>query len=486
LDVHLDKRQDIGVVYSGSYDDWIKKAGGPNDIRDADGKLLASLHNTILSKEPYANNAYNLNYTFNIDSAGTLLTADADYVSYRNKSDGYLGNTLAGANGDVLSPYRQLNIHQPSYIDIRSVKTDLVLPIKLVRVRAGLKYSSVNIDNNFRYDSLVKGIPHFDSSLSNYFIYKEKIAAAYLSAARQWKHTGIEAGLRLEHTYSDGNAINTHTKEERRYTNLFPSLSIDQDINANGKLNLSVSRRINRPGYSNLNPVRYFSDQYSYYEGNPNLVPEKAWIASLSYTLLNKYIATFTYTRFNKFIAETAFVNDSSGVLVTSNANYPHKDRAELLLVAPFSFTSWWSVNPMATISYTSYPLILAADSSGVQKLTADLTLAQTFRLPGRGLLEILARYTSPNPNGIYLNRHYFSVDGGYKLSVLPGKLDGRLSFSDLFHTIRWAANSTSATIQSHYYNIPDSRRFRLTAIYHLGGKLTGTKARMLEEKQRL
>ncbi|HVU94689.1 MAG TPA: TonB-dependent receptor [Puia sp.] len=486
VDLSLDKRQDLGLVYTGSFDDWVKNAAGPTIVGDQQGAIIAVRQNKDLAKEPYKNAAYNLNYTFNIDSLGTQLTADADYLSYRNKSDGFLGNATYDASGTPLQPYQQLNIHQPSFVDIYSIKTDLAFPIGGWKTKMGLKYSSVTINNDFRYDSVRGGIAYFDSSLSDHFIYKEQIAAGYLSASRQWKKMSLEAGLRVEHTYSDGNSINTGQEEKATYANLFPSLSLEHPLNKMHKLGLSMSRRINRPGYGNLNPVRYFSDKYSYYQGNPHLVPEIGWIGALSYTLMEKYIATFTYTRLSNYIAQSMHVDAASGALVTSNTNYPHKHRYEVLLVTPVELKPGWTINAMTNVSYSEYPLILLRDSHTVKRWVADLTVNPTFRLFRQSLLDIRARYSSPDAAGIYISRSSFSVDAGYKMSFREGKLEVRLNCTDVFHTLRWTGVSASSSIQSSYSDKPDSRRLRLTAIYHLGGKLTGGKARQLEERSRL
>ncbi|MGF7079683.1 outer membrane beta-barrel protein [Mucilaginibacter sp. UYCu711] len=486
LDIYLNKNQQLGFVFNGSTDDWSKDAQGQSNIRSANGALVTVLQSHNFAKEPYYNNIYNLNYKLMIDTAGKSLAADADYISYRNNSDGYLSSNAFAADGTALEPYQQLNFHQPSNIDIRSIKTDLNLPFKTIKIKAGLKYAAVTINNNFRYDSLKNNVYSYAPSLSDHFVYKEQIAAAYFSAGEQWKSSSIDAGLRLEYTYADANSINTGAENKRIYTDLFPSLSYTQQLDKDNRLDLALSRRINRPNYSNLNPVRYFADKYSIYQGNPNLIAEKAWITALSYTFKDKYIASLSYNRFNNFIGKSAVIDPVTSILITSTANYTHRDRLEVQVIVPFQLSPFWEVNTTATYSYTAYPLQQLSGYKNVNKSTIDLFADQTIRLPGATVFEVMTRYTSPELNGVYVERYYFTMDGGVKKTFLNKKLDARVTFADLFHTGWFWGYSISDTANYSYKNTPDSRRIGLTLIYHIGGTLTREKTHQIEEQQRL
>jgi len=475
IDLYLNKKQQLGLVYTGSKDDWKKDAVNTTYTRSGHLDLLSARESRVYSKEPYYNNAYNLNYKYSIDSTGKMLTADADYISYRNNSDGFL-----------FSEASRLNYHQPSNIDIRSLKTDLVYPVGKWNLKTGLKYSAVKINNNFSYDSLQNNTSVYAASLSDHFIYKEEIAAAYFSATKEWAHTTIDAGLRLEHTNSEGNSVKTVSINKRVYTNFFPSLSVTQQLSSDHKLDFSLSRRINRPNYRDLNPARYFSDQYAYYQGNPNLVAEKAWVFSAGYTFLDKYIASLSFNGADHFISSNINTEPATGTLIRSVANFGHRDRFEAQVIVPLEVSTFWSINTSATLSYTQYPLTQMEGFNTVHQTAIDLYAGQTFRLPGKISLELLTRYTSPDLNGVYMARYYFSMDGGIKKTFLKDRLDAKFAFADLFHTGWYWGYSLSNTANFSYKNTPDSRRFSLGLSYHLGGKLSGGKPRQTDEQKRL
>nr|WP_237488102.1 outer membrane beta-barrel protein [Hufsiella ginkgonis] len=480
IELNVGGNQEVGFLYTGYTDDWSRDASGPTIVT---GTSNSEVRNRYVQLEPYYNDGFNLNYKLQLDTNGRFITANADYISYRNHSDGYLGNTWTDAAGYEMLPYQQLNFHQPSLIGIRSVKTDMELPYHQLKVKAGLKYSSVTIDNDFRYDSLQASGFVPAPTLSDHFVYTERIAAAYLSAGKRWKNTHVDLGLRIERTYSDGNSISGAVRTLRNYTDLFPSLSLGHELSGSFRLDLAVSRRINRPTYFKLNPVRYFSDKFAYSQGNPDLLPERAWIYTLTGTINKDIIVTLTVNRTGNFIAQTVQVGPVPDVLVTSSANFSHQDRYDLLLVKPFRILSSWKVNSTVGLSHTSYPV---PGARRIAQAAVDLLVNNSIDLPSGIAMELTGHYASPTLNGMYRYRAYGSVDAGFRKSFMKKKVDARVAFSDIFHQMNYSAMTVRSLVLNRYYNKPDSRRVNLTLTMHVGGKLNRGRMQEIEEQDRL
>lgn len=485
-DISLSSRQQLGFSYTGTTDDWSKDATGTLTKLNNANQVTSRVQSHDYAKEPFYNNIVNLNYQFKIDTTGKVLNADANYIGYRNFSDGYLNSNSYDPQGNLIGGFQQLNFHQPGKIHILSFKTDMVLPFKTWIYKAGLKYAAIATDNNFRYDSLANGISTYAPSLSDHFQYHERIAAAYTTVSGKWNGTDWEAGLRAEQTNLDANAIAAGQRNTASYLNWFPSLAITQKLDKNQQLDLSISRRINRPNYAHLNPVRYYTDKYALYQGNPRLVAETSWLSQLSYTWKGRYIASLNYNHSVHFIGRTATFNPVSQLLTLSNGNFPYRDRLELQLIVPVKLAAFWEVQTTTTFSYTAYPIAQLEGPLTVTKKAVDLFVNQTFRLPAKINFELQTRYTSPDLNGIYMSRYYFTMDGGCKKGFLNNKLDARLAFADLFHTGWYWGYSLSDTLPYSYKNTPDSRRLSFSLVYHLGGKLTPGKTHRTEEQDRL
>lgn len=485
FDWTINKRSEFGLVYTGYTDDWSRDARATTRVLENRTVLNSVIDNQNILKEPYINDGFNLSYKLALDTMGKSFTANADHISYRNNSDGYLANQVRSPSGDPLEAYQRLNFHQPSYINISSLRADLEVPLKKMSVRTGLKYADVKIDNNFRYDSLVNNVYVYAPSLSDHFVYKERIAAAYVSVEKKGEKNSLEVGLRSEYTYSDPNSISAQIRNTRKYLSLFPSASYELKLSKIQKLSVAASRRINRPVYGNLNPVRYFSDKYAYFEGNPNLKPEFAWLGSVTYSLRDTYIATLSYTRAENFISQSAMI-DPSGVLITSNSNFAHQDRYDLLVVAPLRICGFWSMSNTLNVSYTDYPLQQIGGIKQVNRFAIDVVSNHSFRLPGNIQGELNTRYTSPTLNGVYVYRYFLSFDAGAKRSFADNKLEMRLSFTDFLRTIRYQGYTITNTADNWYKTKPDSRRFNVSVIYHIGGKLNRGKTQRIDEQDRL
>ncbi|WP_186742302.1 TonB-dependent receptor [Spirosoma utsteinense] len=487
IDWQLSTKHRLSVGYNGYFDDFVKD-NAPSLVKryDATGQLLGSVRSTNYLAEPYHYDATNLSYTYKIDSLGKQLTADAHYISYRNYSDGVLKSSFQDATGTQSAPDERLQSHQPGTISIQSVKMDLVLPYPAVTLKAGVKFAYVTNDNRYSFDSLRDGRFIEASSMSNHFKYNEKISAVYGSGVKKLGKTSLEAGLRLESTVAEGYTVKQAVANSWNYTKLFPSLSIDHELDKNNKLNFSVSRRIDRPTYASLNPVRWYSDQYFFYSGNPYLKPEMAWLFSAGYTLKEKYVLTVSYSRHTNYISKRLVVEPGTNAIVSQIANFDKMERLDVLTSIPISLSPLWELQLTTGTSYTSYPIPLLNGEKTFSKWAASAMLNQQLKLPGGLNFELSLSYYSSELWGIYLKEGIFLAGAGIRKSFYKNKLDVRVSFNDFLGTNRYAGKSLTDYTDYQYYDKPDTRRVGVSVKYHFGGKLQSNQSRRIEEQDRL
>lgn len=485
MDVYLSGSDEVSFIYGGNNNLSDKDAHGPTRLSDENGKPDSVVQNHNVTQDLNSNNSYTLGYLKKLDTMGKTFSVDADYSKYNNHSNGYLGSQLFTPGGIPLQPYQELNFVQPTLITIRTARADLVLPFAAIKWTAGLKVSAVTTDNNFTYDSLINGNHVYSYALSNHFVYKEKIYAAYAGVHKIFGHNVVETGLRVENTRSTGNSITTGLVTNRNYTDLFPYLSFSRDLSGNQMMSFSITRRINRPVYSDLNPFLFFLDKYTYLIGNAYLHPEYAWTGSLEYVLDKNYIATVSYTRTNGAILGFAQQDSTTGVLRISDYNFSHKDAFDVLLVAPVTISRGWAIQNTLGLAYLSYLSTAGSQLFKASKWTADLMMLNTFTLPRNYMMELTAHYISPSLAGVYVNRHFFTVDGGVK-KTFSHKLDVKLSFTDLLRTVHAWGYSVYKDANVRYDHLSDTRRVYLHFVYHLGGKLTVRTASRSEEQERV
>ncbi|UBM58608.1 TonB-dependent receptor [Marinilongibacter aquaticus] len=481
----LSPRHSLALDYHGYFDDWKGLKYSTVEKLNHKEEILSSVKTENVMVEPYHYDALHMHYGYTIDSLGKNITADANYTSYRNFSDGLMTSRNYTAEGQYLNS-NTLKISQPGFVKIGSVKIDANLPFPKFVLKTGLKYAEVQNDNRFRYDSLQNATYVEIQSLSNHFMYSERIAAAYLSISLNVKNTSLDAGLRTEYTHANGYTVKQDISNRWSYTKLFPSLSLERTLNEGHKLSFSLSRRINRPSYTQLNPVRWYNDQYFYYSGNPRLIPELAWVHSLSYTLKGQYIFSAAYNRSLNYIDRRLSL-DPNGVSIQSlSDNFGKRHRFDFTASIPFELSRSWNLRLYTDLSHTSYPISMLDGEKRLSLMALSAALSQDISLPAGIGLSLTANWFSSELRGIYVTRPSGFVNLGLKKALFEKKMIAQLTVTDLFNTNRFRASSRSDIADYYYNDKPYSRVFALSLKYHIGGELVKSGSRRTEEQERL
>lgn len=267
----------------------------------------------------------NANYAHRFGKSGRELTMDANYLNYTNQNEQSLDNYTYTPAGQVWSN-RKYEYQIPSAIRVYNAKADYTYPLKgKAKMEGGVKTSFASNDNMAGYYQIINQVPVLDNTRANHFRYSENINSAYLSVQKAWRYIGILGGLRLENTHATGqqlgNAEVAGTQFTKDYTQLFPSLFINYKLDTLGRqsLNFSLSRRINRPNYQQLNPFIFIRNQYSYTSGNPLLTPQYQYRYELKYQYHQALRLGLSYNRFTDVVFRTTTVVNN--VFISSPQN---------------------------------------------------------------------------------------------------------------------------------------------------------------------
>ena len=475
----------LGVHYHGYFDDFSGTKTSDILKKNKEGNLLSKVYSTYELTEPYHYDAYNVDYQFEIDTTGKKITADARYITYRNYSDALMIGDHYGINGDPLHT-TNIRTHQPGFIKIKSIQTDAELPFPAIDLKAGLKFAEVSNDNNFHSEQLIGSTYEEIPDMTDHFKYNEQISAAYVSASRSFGNISLDLGLRLEHTIASINLTGAQLSKKYEYTRMFPNFSASYQFQNNNRFNLAVSKRINRPAYSELNPVRWYNDEYFYFYGNPELVPEMAWLFSASYVIANKYIFTTEYSKRNNYISRNLSYDPNGVTIRSQSANFRHFDRMDLTIAAPLKLVGNWDIQFLGGLNYSVYPISESGVENNLEQWAAMFSLQQQVKFLKHYTADVAVKYTSQELYGVYVTDDIFFVDFGVKRSLLKGKLDVIFSVNDVFNTYREKGISQSHLTNYHYNDKPDSRRFGMTLRYNLGVDLLNNNKKKTEEQERL
>lgn len=405
----------------------------------------------------------NLNYAYKIDTSGRAFYADFDYSNYKYKNT---VNINFPVNNDKLF---QLGKNPLDYL---TFKANYTHPFSNgIKLDAGFKLSAVDIHNDllFTRNDIV------DQSQTNQFQYKENVQAAYLNLAKKYATFEYQIGLRLERTATKGQ-LGADKVLDQQYTQLFPSLSIQQQLSKNWKLNLAYSRRVDRPQFVLLSPFSYFIDSLTYSKGNPNLVPQLTHAGRLAIHYKNSFFIAFNYNRTNNTIYESA--PQQIGIITyTQPDNLGTHDNAVMEINVPIALGNFITGYGDFQGIYNRYNAAYLNSVYKKDKFSFQSNINLSFRLSSSLKAEVNGFYTTGTLNEFMTTSSFSGIYLGLQKSMFNNRAKLNFSANDIFYK-----NSTISTvnyqhINTRYYYRDDSRNFRLTFSYSFGNEKSSGKA---------
>lgn len=360
-------------------------------------------------------------------------------------------------------------------------KLDYVLPINDSTIfEAGFHFTQRIADNDFLSESAGNDqLYTTDTLISNHFKYLQNTFAPYVTFSKQFKKLGVKLGLRAEPTQTLAEMITTNESYKQDYFQLFPSAHFSYNFNDYTVLQLSYSRRINRPELHQLNPFTNYSDNLTLETGNPFLKPEIIHVNELSFMRFwNKFNVNVTgyYRLINDLIRRELFYDGVYTRITNSNLGTSSLSGGDLIL-------TYSPIKGMRIISSTSVWNTSTRDQDitggNVQNYTGMYTsLMASYRIKGGWGFQFWGSY-SPKSKVIqgYIRENY---GGGFAINKRLFNDKANLNFSvyDVLKS-RWFGFESYGlgNYNMNSYRYWESRHFSLSFTYNFG-KLTEGKER--------
>ena len=236
----------------------------------------------------------------------------------------------------------------------------------------------------------------------NYF---QNIHSAYMILRRDWDKTGLQLGMRTEHTIRESDLKLYDVREGTRdvsarhtFTDYFPSAHMSYSFSESHQLALSYSKRIQRPDYWSLIPLKQYDSPYGYYTGNGNLLPAYTHAYEFGYRKSRgrDFIAFELFTRKTKQIIQNYFSTDSINLVIFTpeNVGMSFSTGAELMTAADIS--PWWHINLSASTFHYKIDTKIREIEKSDKQIRADCILNNTFNLPAKFIIKWAVHYNSP------------------------------------------------------------------------------------------
>ncbi|WP_126243855.1 outer membrane beta-barrel protein [Chitinophaga rhizosphaerae] len=491
MDYQPNSRTTLGFAANAVINDGIVRSDSKAQSFDA-AQSPAGRFNTLGNNNLHRRNySFNLNFRRQLDTAGRELTSDLDYArytswEYQNYRTAYLDADNAPARQDFLL-FGDLG----GRLDIYSVKVDYVHPIKRwgMKLEGGIKSSWVRTDNDVRFFDRSDGGYKLDEGKSNRFIYKENINAAYLNGSGNRKKLSCQFGLRLEQTLANGRQVIHEETFDRDYVQLFPSGYLGYKFNDRHDVGVTLSRRIERPSYRELNPFRVFLDPLTSSTGNPALRPEITASYELVYAFREIYTAKAGYSRTKDNVLSVLAPDVEPNTVLQTNRNLARYDYYHLTVGVPVNSIKWLNSSNTVVAYYGLYRGKLVDTELNEGRVVFNFNTSNTITLDPKTTMEVNGNFQSRNWYGFLDIASNWQLGIGAQRQFWERKGSLKLNLSDVFLTGRVKAFTKLTGYSEAFRQFRDTRVLTMTFNYRFGGQQQGGPRRRTggaeEEKRR-
>lgn len=303
-----------------------------------------------------------------------------------------------------------------------------------VSLETGAQYVSNDVSNDYAVSDLINDEWINNPNLTNIFEFDQKVLGLYSSVAYEHDKWGLKLGLRLENTDLNTLLKNTDERNQRQYTDLFPSAHTSYKLSDNFSLQAAYSRRIFRPRLWDLNPFFNIRNNFNIYTGNPNLDAEysDAYEINAIYIIGQTSINFGVYHRYTTDVIEdvSSFENN---ITTRMPSNIGTNAATGVEFNAKYSPKRWLSFNADFNYNYFNRKGEYESQSFDFDADRWSSRLTAKLKLPAQMDLELSANYRSKYQTFQQEIADNFFTNLGVRKKMLKKRLIVNLSVRDVF-----------------------------------------------------
>jgi outer membrane receptor protein involved in Fe transport len=312
------------------------------------------------------------------------------------------------------------------------------------KIETGFRTQMREMDSRYMFENELQPQQWMiNDNRSNHFIYNEQIFAVYGMYATIMGNYSLQAGLRAEQTFTEGDQrIEGYEMDRTDYLSLFPTLHLRRNLENNQALQVSYSRRINRPNNRNLNPFMRFNSDFDVSYGNPYLKPEFINSYEIGYTRFwegTSINPSLFYRHTEGMMTRFRDVREIDGrdVTVTTFENLNQGISYGAEFIVSQSISNWWNVN--GTFSYFRNIIQGAQMEQENDNYSWSGRFVSNMNLGKGWNLQVNGFYRSPI---IMLQGEMdamYSTSAGIRKNVMGNNGTISMNMNDIFNTMRFS-----------------------------------------------
>lgn len=291
---------------------------------------------------------YNFNYKLDFDKEGHNIELEVDHNIFE-------GESFSDNNFVVQTDFIEDNLVDRTRT---TINLDYVNPLsEKSKLELGLQARLFDNEINYFSDARLRdqnGNP-FPADIN--FDYARNIYSAYANYNTSFEKWSVQLGLRAETVNVESEALQTNLSDnsnlfipfENDYTEFYPSAFVTYNASEKNTFQFSYSRRIDRPGIGQVNPLPEWNTPLISSFGNQELLPQFTNSFELNYTRnLEKGSITggVFYRIINDEINRAVFIDpaDLNRIILTFD-NFDNTSAYGIEVNGSYRFFKWWNVN---------------------------------------------------------------------------------------------------------------------------------------------
>ncbi|WP_223654335.1 outer membrane beta-barrel family protein [Hymenobacter psoromatis] len=437
-DYSFNTKNTIGFLIKGLSTTGNDVTQNTTDILNSNGNYSLPTLSTSLKKN--LSIGTDLSYKLTLEPSKTSLQAYLDFIHYNYQQEQTFVSDFTNAPTDINNFPSVLISNYPSTTNIFSFRIDYTKTFnKGSKISAGMKNTNTDTDNKADFDSIRVSEPnklYHDYSKSNQFLYKERINAGYIGYTFDKKNNSFDLAVRLENTKSQGNSLTLNQSVNRNYLKILPSFSFQHNFSKTTNLSLDFSRKLSRPTFFDLNPFRFYTNPYTYNEGNPFLLPSTITSTDIGYHYKDLNI-TLKHIIFANQFAQLPLHNPVNNTLAYIRTNLDKVQNFSIESNFDYSFVKWWKIHHYLVLYHTKTTSFFDNNYINNGAFSVYLYGQHAFTLPNKFNLNLSYYYSGPSASQVYTVKSNSSISFGLQKSFFKEKINTQINISDIFNFYR-------------------------------------------------
>nr|WP_321414028.1 TonB-dependent receptor [uncultured Allomuricauda sp.] len=433
---------------------------------------------------------YNFDYKLDFNKEGHSIELEIDHNLFDSEQDAdfrSIGASTYPNYMDFVDTERTQTTANLDYVNPLDSISKLELGLQSRNFETKVDYSSTG--QSFNSNGNLAPTP------STKFVYDMDIYSAYGTFGQTYEKWSYQMGVRIEDVQvkADTNAVRSFTDN---YTEIYPSAFVTYKPNEGDQVQLSYSRRVDRPGLQQVNPIREFATPLISSFGNPNLVPQFTSSYEANYTkrIKNGSITGGVFYRsITDEINRAIYVDrlDLNKTILTFD-NFDKTSAYGFELSTNYKPLKWWNINGSFDLfSQTQRGLTetlnttdpepseedIVAQRVKVDNTAWNLRINNNFTVTKALTLQAFGFYRGRNKSIQFNADPMYFVNLGARYSFAQGKGTLSLNYNDIFNTMRFAFEGDYPYAQEGAFNW-ESNNVYLGLSYRFGSGKNQAKQR--------